>query len=58
MAKNFGRKYGVCDGLVTSTREEEEGVLWHVQYNDGDEEDLNAEEFKKAKDLYISRQQA
>ena len=46
IAKKFDD--GVFFGLVTNYKDD----LWHVEYNDGDEEDFDVTELKKGKKLY------
>ena len=39
-----------CFGLITN----HEGNLWHVEYEDGDEEDFDAIEFQRGMQSYNS----
>jgi len=52
VAKKFGTDiyYGIVDKCVTSKNKDP--LYWHVEYEDGDEEDLNVKELNKALKLF------
>jgi hypothetical protein len=48
IARDFGKDVGVFKGVVTNVREHRKRNIYHVQYEDGDSEDFDLEEFEFA----------
>lgn len=48
IARDFGKDVGVFKGVVTKVREHRKRNIYHVQYEDGDSEDFDLEEFQFA----------
>ena len=56
IAKDFG-EHGIYFGTISDASVEDDQVLWTVVYDDGDHEDYDEEDLKKAQKFYESNKE-
>jgi hypothetical protein len=52
IARDFGGEHGVCQGTIVSVDVHRRRPLYHVMYDDGDEEDFDEKELQYALELH------